>query len=122
VNEKRTLILYESPHRILRTLEDMRGVFMDRIIAVAKEITKIHEHVLRGPVPEVEQMLKDTRIAGEYVIIVEGSPTTKQEVNSETVQEVRALMEKGIGRKEAVKIIAGMRGVDKKDLYRQSIG
>ncbi len=122
VNEKRTLLLYESPHRILRTLEDMRVVFTDRAIAVAKEITKIHEHVIRGSVPEVEQKLKDTTIAGEYVIIVEGSPEAKQEVNDETVQEVRDLMKKGIGRKEAVRIVAGISGVNKKDLYRQSIG
>lgn len=70
--EERTVILYESPHRILKTLNEILETFGDREIAVAKELTKIHEEIFRGRVSEVLKKLTPDKIKGEFVIIISG--------------------------------------------------
>ncbi|MBI5198626.1 MAG: 16S rRNA (cytidine(1402)-2'-O)-methyltransferase, partial [Nitrospirae bacterium] len=75
-----TIILYESPHRILKTLNEIREIFGARRIAVARELTKIHEEVIRGTVSEVIDRL-GTRPKGEIVLIIEGK--RKEEVHHE---------------------------------------
>lgn len=70
--EERTLILYESPHRILKTLNEMLEIFGDREIAVAKELTKIHEEFFRGKISEVLKKLTPDKIKGEFVIVISG--------------------------------------------------
>ena len=73
-NEKRTIVFYESPHRIIKTLEDLFENFGDRKIVVAKEITKFFEEFFRGKISEVLNQLKTRTIKGEFVIVVEGLP------------------------------------------------
>ncbi|BCB96623.1 ribosomal RNA small subunit methyltransferase I [Dissulfurispira thermophila] len=120
VFEQRALIFYEAPHRILETLRDMEEIFGSRYIVLAKEITKIHEEILRGTIPEIIDMLETKTIAGEYVIIAEGSKREKIQVD-EALKEIKSLMKKGKGRKEAVKIVAGQYGLSKKELYDKSL-
>jgi 16S rRNA (cytidine1402-2'-O)-methyltransferase len=118
--EKRALIFYEAPHRISESLQDMAEVFGERKGAVVKEITKVHEEVLRGSLTDLVRLLQDTVIAGEYVVVVEGRQ--KGEASFEdALDEVRALMKKGRGRKEAVKIISEQYGLSKNDLYEKSL-
>lgn len=118
--EKRTLVFYEAPHRIIETLEDMHVIFGERKAVVVREITKLHEEALRGNIGEVINMLNDKTIAGEFVIIVEGKK--KEDVSFEdALNEVRLLMKKGTGRKEAVKIISGQYGLSKNELYERSL-
>lgn len=119
-HEKRTLVFYEAPHRVFEALEDMLEIFGDRKAALVKEITKIHEETLRGTLDNVIEQLVDRTIAGEYVIIVEGK--RKEDVSFEdALQELKALMKQGKGRKDAVKIIAGQYGLSKKELYDRSL-
>jgi len=119
--ESRTLIFYEAPHRILETLKDMEMIFVERKAALAKEITKIHEEVLRGSISEILSKLEKTAIAGEYVIIVEGKRDGERTTNSDILLEISSLMKKGLGRKEAVKKIADAYGLSKKELYNKSL-
>jgi len=119
--EPRTLIFYESPHRILDTLEDMEMTFRGRKAAVAKEITKIHEEVLRGVISGLLDKIRETTIAGEYVIIVEGRQAGKNVVTPDIISEIGSLMKKGLGRKEAAKKVAGAYGISKKELYDKSL-
>uniref|UniRef100_A0A7C4AJD3 Ribosomal RNA small subunit methyltransferase I n=1 Tax=Thermodesulfovibrio aggregans TaxID=86166 RepID=A0A7C4AJD3_9BACT len=119
-SEKRTIIFYEAPHRILQTLYDMLEVVGDRYITVARELTKIYEEVLRGKLSEVIEKLEQSKIAGEYVIVVEGASETPK-VLDEALQEVRELMRKGKGRKEAVKIVSELYNLSKKELYEKSL-
>ena len=70
--EKRTLIFYESPHRILVTLEELINILGDRRVCVARELTKKFEEVKRGKLTEIEAYFKATKLRGEFVIIVEG--------------------------------------------------
>lgn len=119
-HELRTLIFYEAPHRLLQTLSDINEILGDRRVALSKEISKIHEEILRGTLAEVRAALQTRMIAGEYVIIVEGFH--KQEVGlDEALFEVLALIKKGLGRKEAVRTVAKMYGVSKKELYDKSL-
>jgi len=121
VLEPRTLIFYEAPHRIFETLKDMEEIFGQRQAALAKEITKMHEEILRGTISEIVDMLETRTIAGEYVIIVEGK--SKEAVSiEEALEEVKSLMKRGKGRKEAVKIVAEGYGLSKKELYDRSLG
>jgi len=119
--EKRTLIFYEAPHRILDTVEEMYEVFGERKAALVKEITKIHEEALRGKLSDVIRMLAETTIAGEYVILVEGRRSETLSFD-EALEEVRTLMKKGKGRKEAVKVVAEQYGMSKNELYERSLG
>ena len=72
VREERTLIFYESPYRILRSLKDMLDVFGERRISVSREMTKKFEETIRGRISEVLGGLDEKKILGEYVIVVEG--------------------------------------------------
>lgn len=118
--EKRALVFYEAPHRILETIGDMVEIFGERKAAVVKEITKIHEESLRGSLAHVFAMLNDRTIAGEYVIIVEGKK--REEVSFEdALNEVKAMMKKGRGRKEAVRMISEQYGLSKRELYEKSL-
>lgn len=118
--EKRTIVFYEAPHRLLETLEDMYEILGDRNVAVFKEITKMHEEVFRGSLQKVIKELKDKRIAGEFVIVMEGRG--KEEVSiDDALREVIALIKKGKGRKEAVKMVSEYYGISKKELYERSL-
>lgn len=71
-SEERTIILYESPHRILKTLSEVLETFGDREIAVAKELTKLHEEIFRGKISEVLKKLTSDKVKGEFVIVISG--------------------------------------------------
>ena len=119
--ERRTLIFYEAPHRIIETLTDMERVFTGRKAAVAKEITKIHEEIVRGPVPEIMAALNKSKIAGEYVIVVEGNKEEGKHMIDDVLPEVFSLMRRGLGRKEAVRRVSEIYGLSKKGLYDRSL-
>jgi 16S rRNA (cytidine1402-2'-O)-methyltransferase len=119
--EEGTLIFYEAPHRILESLQDMADILGVRRAAVVKEITKIHEDVVRGTITEVIDSIRHATIAGEYVVIVQGWERTDKSVTGEVLSELRARMKKGIGRKEAVQEIAERYGLSKKELYKKSL-
>jgi 16S rRNA (cytidine1402-2'-O)-methyltransferase len=122
--EPRTLIFYEAPHRLLETLADMEEILgADRNAAVVKEITKMHEECIRGTLTEVIENFSEQAIAGEYAVVVEGRKKGEKgaEVFEEALAEVKSLMKKGLGRKEAVKTVSGQYGISKKDLYDRSL-
>jgi 16S rRNA (cytidine1402-2'-O)-methyltransferase len=120
VLEHRTLVFYESPHRLMDALRDMLEICGDREAAVIKELTKLHEEVMRGRLSVTMDRLAESTVAGEYVIVIEGR---KKEAASfdEAIEEVGALMKKGRGRKEAVKAVSEEYGLSKKELYLRSL-
>ena len=72
--EPRTIVLYESPHRVLRTLEEIRTAFGERNVVVARELTKKFEEIVRGPISSVLEELHRKPTRGEYVLVIEGRP------------------------------------------------
>lgn len=119
--ETRTLVFYEAPHRILEALSDMADVLGNRKVVVVKEISKFYEEVFRGNILEIYDKLKESTISGEYVIIVEGKEEERRYATDDILLEVKSLMKKGLGRKEAVKKIAETYGLSKKELYDKSL-
>ncbi|MEW6162730.1 MAG: 16S rRNA (cytidine(1402)-2'-O)-methyltransferase [Nitrospirota bacterium] len=119
--EPRTLVFYEAPHRILETLSDMEEIFGERRATLVKEISKIHEEVLRGSISQIFSSIEKSTIAGEYAIVVEGRTEEGRLTTEDALSEVSALMKKGLGRKEAVKKIAKAYGLSKKELYDKSL-
>ena len=126
--ESRTLILYEAPHRLLKTLKELFEYMGDRNIAIVREITKLHEEVLRGKLADIIADYESEKIAirGEYVLVIEGkSLLEKREERRKSFEEIsiREHYEKyiaeGMDKKEAMKAVAKDRGIQKRDVYKE---
>ena len=115
--ESRTMVFFESPHRILESLEDAAAVLGEgRQASVSRELTKKFEHTERGTLPELVEWAK-SEPKGEMVLVIAGAEAV--DVKSEDlVQQVLALIEDGIGLKQAVAEIAGAAGAGKSELYQ----
>ena len=104
--EQRTMIFYEAPHKLLTTLEDMAGAFgADRSISLCRELTKLHEEVVRTTLGEAVEKYTETPPKGEFVLIVAGAePEVKESATeADAAARVRQLMQEGLSRKDAVK-------------------
>lgn len=121
VHDPKTLIFYEAPHRLLDTLKELESFFQNRKSALVKELTKIHEKVIRGTISEIISELKKDKIAGEYIIIIEGKELAEKVTIEEALKEVDLLMKKGFSRKSAVTKIAKVYNLSKKELYDKSL-
>ena len=118
--EQRTMIFYEAPHELLTTLTDLREVFGgDRPISLCRELTKLHEEVVRTTLAEAVTRYTETPPKGEFVLIVAGAPAEQQEAPSETdaAARVSQLMAEGVSRKDAVKQAAKELGLPKNVVY-----
>ncbi|PYG89195.1 16S rRNA (cytidine1402-2'-O)-methyltransferase [Ruminiclostridium sufflavum DSM 19573] len=123
-NETRTIIFYEAPHKLAYTLKDIYNALGDRRIALARELTKIHEEVVRCSIGEAMEKYKTEPPKGEFVLIVEGQ---KQDVLKDSAREkyseisieehVQTYVKEGMTKKEAVKKAAEDRGISKRDVY-----
>ncbi|MEE1503843.1 MAG: 16S rRNA (cytidine(1402)-2'-O)-methyltransferase [Acutalibacteraceae bacterium] len=120
INEKRTMIFYEAPHKLSATLADMAKYWGNRNIALVKEITKIHENVERTTLFDAAEKYKDGSAKGEYVLIVEGKPEEEEkEITIEVAVEMaKKLVENGLSKNEAAKEIAKETGLKKSDIYK----
>lgn len=120
VDEKRTMIFYEAPHKLPKTLEDMASYFGNRKIALVKELTKIYENVERTTLFDAAKKYKEVIPKGEYVLIVEGKPQEEEEEISLESAKAMALelVEKGFSKNEASKEIAKQTGLKKSDIYK----
>ena len=104
--EHRTMIFYEAPHKLLNTLEDMAEAFgADRGISLCRELTKLHEEVVRTTLGEAVEKYTANPPKGEFVLIVAGAPEEVKEAATadDAAERVRALMAEGLSRKDAVK-------------------
>ncbi len=114
-----TMIMYESPHRLISTLKILNSLTPDSFLVVAKEITKIHEQFIRGKVSEVLNFFQENEsiIKGEFVLLC--YPEEKKDISEEEILEkARELKEKGIKIKEISKIISEMYGLKKNQIYK----
>ena len=127
-DEDRTIIFYESPHRIKKTLDEFVEVFNDRPCAICRELTKIHEEVLRVTLKEAVEIYKEREPNGEFVIVLCGKSKEemvkeKQESFEEfTIEEhIKKYMKEGLTKKEAVKKVSEDRAIPKSEVYKYSI-
>ncbi len=120
VDEKRTMVFYEAPHKLPSTLKDMSEYFGDREIAIVKEITKIYENVERTTLFQAAEKYKDANLKGEYVLIIAGKPEDeKEEITVEQAAlKAKKLIESGKSLNEAAKETAKLTGLKKSDIYK----
>jgi 16S rRNA (cytidine1402-2'-O)-methyltransferase len=123
--ESCTLIFYEAPHRLMESLADMEAILGERPVAVARELTKIHEEFLRGTPASVRAELAGrVSLKGEITVLIgkqEESAAGTAADQAAAEQEVRALERQGMARVEAVKQVAKARGIPRRELYRRVI-
>lgn len=113
---KSTLIFYEAPHRVVKTLAELETHLGNRQIAVCRELTKLHETVLRMSVSEAKEYYEKNDPKGEFVLVVEGYTRVAEE-DIDFVEEYNKYIDAGIDRKEALKLISKRAGVPKRDVY-----
>ncbi len=121
-SEPRTIVFYESPQRLLATLRELREAIGDRRVAIARELTKIHEEVVRGSVSEVLEHWPDAEVRGEVVVVVAGAASS--EIAASTTPDAAAVraalaarLEAGDSVRDAAARVAAELGVSRRDAY-----
>ena len=121
--EERTMVFYEAPHKLRRTLGDFAKTFgQDRRVAVVRELTKVHEEVWRTTLGEAAARYREQEPRGEYVLVIAGAQPVPQEEGAqgpeEAVEIAKGWMEKGVSASEAAKEAAKATGVRKGEIYK----
>ena len=128
-NCKETLIFYEAPHRLLNTLNFILESLGDRKIAICRELTKMHEEIIRGTLSEIIEHYNEKNPRGEYVLVIEGK--TDEEIMEEAMktwenlsieQHILKYMGEGNSKKDSMKLVAKERGIPKSEVYKYSLG
>ncbi len=121
--DRHTLIFYEAPHKLIYTLQDMLAALGDRRIALCRELTKLHEEVVRTTFSGALKLYEDKSPRGEYVLIVEGAPESESARPSleEAVRQVKELRASGLPVSEAARQVAKETGYKKGELYRLAL-
>ena len=125
--ETRTIVLYEAPHRLVRTLQILLDALGDRSMSICRELTKKHEEIFRTTIAGALELYHEQEPRGEYVLVIAGRDrrelieSRQEAVRSElTLQEhMRRYEESGMDRKEAMKAVAKDRGISKREVYAQ---
>lgn len=127
-NEMRTMIFYEAPHKILATLKDMKEYFGNRNICVARELTKIHEEYIYTTIDEEIEEISLNGIKGEIVLVIEGiSEDLKENEEIEYLKNMTSRelvlneIKNGLDKKEAIKKVAKLKGLNKNDVYKECL-
>lgn len=123
--EKRTMIFYEAPHKLMNTLEDMVEVFgAERPVSFCRELTKLHEEVIRTTLGEAIVHFTETPPKGEFVLVVAGAPEEAKELPTATdaAGRVNELISQGLSRKDAIKQTAQELGLPKNAVYAAALG
>ena len=123
--EKRTMIFYEAPHKLMNTLEDMVEVFgAERPVSFCRELTKLHEEVLRTTLGQAIVHFTETPPKGEFVLVVAGAPEEAKVVPTATdaAGRVNELISQGLSRKDAIKQTAQELGLPKNAVYAAALG
>lgn len=120
--EPRTLVFYEAPHKIVKTVEDMLAVLGDRRAVAARELTKIHEEVIRGTLSGILSRLTTGTVKGEFTLVVHGAAEQAARTDIDAASYLKELMlHRGLSRKDAVALAAEELGLQKKEVYRESL-
>lgn len=122
-NDTHTLIFYEAPHKLTYTLKDMLDILGDRRIALCRELTKLHEEIIRTTLAEAQSLYDEKSPKGEYVIVIEGAKEPENDdawwTELTVVEHVEHYIKEGDDQKDAIKKAAKDRGVPKRDVYSE---
>lgn len=117
--EPRTIVVFEAPHRLIASLEDIAEVLGDRRIAIARELTKVHEEVIRGTVREAIRHFVMHPPRGEFCLVIEGARLERAAIDTEKVKmELATLVREGVSAKEAIARVAARLALPRREVYR----
>ncbi len=116
--ERRTLVAFEAPHRLLRGLADVLDVLGDRRLAAARELTKLHEEVWRGTVSQALAHFSEHKPRGEFTLVIEGAAEREPWDEARVREAVGRLLAEGLGHKEAARQVAQAAGWPGREVYR----
>lgn len=121
LNEKRTMIFYEAPHKLPNTLKDLYAYFGERKLTIVREITKIHEEVIRTDTKTAAESIDDNPLKGEIVLVLEGkSEDVKEEMSlADAVELANKFIKEGEKASDAAKKAATLSGLKKNEIYRE---
>jgi len=120
--ETRTIVLYEAPHRLLKTLKDLLQALGDRDLAICNDITKYHERTDRLKLSKAVEQFESEEPRGEYALVLRGAEEQKTSYEGVSIEEhVKKYMAQGLPKKEAVKQAAKDRGVHRSEVYSKSM-
>lgn len=121
-SETRTMVFYESPNRLVSTLRDMLAVLGDRPIAIIREATKVFEEVFRGSISNAIERFTAVKPKGEVTIVLAGSTDSGEDVSASQIDTaLRECLEKGLSERDAVRAVAAMYPVPKKEIYKRMV-
>ncbi|MCL5773045.1 MAG: 16S rRNA (cytidine(1402)-2'-O)-methyltransferase [Firmicutes bacterium] len=126
IQEKKTIVLYESPHRIKAVIQEIMDTLGDRRVCICRELTKKFEEILRGTASEILKAVDSSPARGEYVIVIEGlsagaKENEREKANSSVIEEMFQLMDGGMKRSDAASSVAKSRGISRKEIYTKSL-
>ena len=127
-NEVRTIVIYEAPHRLTKTLKDLEKTLGDRPLTICRELTKKYEDAVQTTIARAIEFDEENTPKGEFVLVIAGKEISEnkeeemQKWESMSIEEhMEVYMNKGISKKDAMKLVAKDRGVSKRDIYNQLI-
>ena len=127
-NETKTVVFYEAPHKILKTLKDINDVIGNRKICIARELTKLYEEYITDDIATIITKIEEKGIKGEIVLIIEG--INKEQLNKDKEEElslitnielVKKFIKSGLDKKEAIKKVAKMKNLNKNEVYQECL-
>lgn len=122
-SEARTIIIYESPHRLQQTLKDLAKVLgLERKIVLARELTKLYEEFWRGSLEEAKIHLKNREPQGEYTLVLAGTPTVLPYLSAEEIEsQLKIIMQGGVSRSQASRQLANITSHSRRELYQVAL-
>lgn len=117
VSERRVMVFYEAPHKLVYTLRDMLEAWGDRRVSVSREMTKLHEQTLRGTLSEMLAHFEQTTPKGEFTLVIEGAPPPEAAKPEDTLAAALRFCKEGMSLRDAARKAAEEGGVSKRSVY-----
>lgn len=122
-SERRTIVLFEAPHRLARTLAELAEVLgPDRRVALGRELTKLHEEIRRSTLAEAAEWAASKEPVGEFVVVVDGAPPPEPATDDDVAEAVARALDAGRSPRDAAADVAGALGVAKRRAYDVAVG
>lgn len=121
--EHRTIVMYEAPHRVARTITDLASACgSERSVVLARELTKLHEDVWRGTLLQAVEHLDQQAPRGEYVVVLQGAPSLPAATDDQIVLALQHSLQNGATKKDAVATVTSVTGASKRRVYDLALG